>query len=1283
MNKKRILKLTAAAMAITTVGGLSQVELISATELFTGNNDEVLSESEENIGNIEVTTGSAVNIEDSIDDMEADFKTIEVGNEENTEELSIIYSNDFESNKLPNEFNWGSIDGKCSIEDLEGNKALKFEYTGEKTEISFELDKADILPSGSKVKFDMLIPVTDTFEGAINYGAGLSDGNWNWISADGDSVQANDFTEENGYLKKTVYAETSKNCNGLKKITVQLLDSDDFTYKGDIYIDNIQLIKGKEESGDAELPTVEPITWSFDKSTEGWAYGGTWNYHGSEDGGKAEDVSQDADMKALKVNLDYSNEGGNSWSEYKLTNKFDDAININGYNVLTCDFIYDSLSYKNGSFKVKLFMKDIKNENKKVEEPVQVDLTEAEELDNGLKKVKVKIEFDSKNINVQEITLGIIGSNTTYKGNIYVDNITLDQQAPKEIYVEKTSVPDNNQPKVEADELNQIPSSVKLVDSKATDATGKLYGYLMGLGKSDKVIFGHQNDTHRKATYTGGSESDIKDITGSIAGVVGIDTLSLTGDELTDEQKADAKERGISYAEKAAEIGREAAAQGGILTLSAHMPNFDIVKKKGKNSEGKYDYTNYSASTTSGDVVDRILPGGDLNDVYTEFLDIIAEYAHELSDIPIIFRPLHENNGSWFWWGGAFCDAQTYKSLFAYTVEYLRDEKDVHNFLYAYSPNGPFKNEDDYLSRYPGDEFVDIVAFDMYHENPSKDAENDPWFKSLEETINIVQGVADKRGKLSAATELGVKENGGGLSLSDNANKKWFAMVSDIISKSNMPYYMTWANFNTSDNFFAPFMVDENKGHEMINDFIEYYNDSKSVFADQIGEYTEADTKVEGAYSYGYIYSPVSRSRILEPTTIKAKVKNIDGNVQFVIKDKEGKVLKTIQGNKESDEVWTANITKEILDSIGQVNGTIELYSGDEKLNYIKALFNMKEAEKQPRVVDDFEGYMGDDSLLSGEWSTNIGPGCAVNPALSSENKNSGEYGLAFDYKISTEKTSEGYTGIAKSVGADWSGTDKLQFWIKPDGKGQKLIIQITSNGEEFEVDLRELASTTEAKLVTIDFSEFKGKKNGKLDLSNIEKFAIYCNTLVPDDYEGAWTVESTMYFDDIKAIDSKEVPKNDNNNSSSSSSSSSKHHNTETDQNENTNTDNNTQKKSGWVLENGSWSYIQEDGSKKIGWLQDTNGTWYYLQADGVMKTGWLQDVNGTWYYMQQNGAMKTGWLQDTNGTWYYMQQNGAMKTGWFKDVDGTWYYLDNNGAMLTNTVIDGYTLNSSGAWI
>ena len=55
--------------------------------------------------------------------------------------------------------------------------------------------------------------------------------------------------------------------------------------------------------------------------------------------------------------------------------------------------------------------------------------------------------------------------------------------------------------------------------------------------------------------------------------------------------------------------------------------------------------------------------------------------------------------------------------------------------LYAYSPGGPLVDEADYLSRYPGDAFVDVVGFDMYHRNP---ATEDAWMDGFAETMDVV-----------------------------------------------------------------------------------------------------------------------------------------------------------------------------------------------------------------------------------------------------------------------------------------------------------------------------------------------------------------------------------------------------------------------------------------------------------------------------------------------------------------------------------------------------------------
>ena len=74
-------------------------------------------------------------------------------------------------------------------------------------------------------------------------------------------------------------------------------------------------------------------------------------------------------------------------------------------------------------------------------------------------------------------------------------------------------------------------SELQSPDSQAKDSVKALYSYLAALDKADQVLFGHQNDTHKHVTSREGVYSDTKDITGSISGLVGIDSLSLTGVE--------------------------------------------------------------------------------------------------------------------------------------------------------------------------------------------------------------------------------------------------------------------------------------------------------------------------------------------------------------------------------------------------------------------------------------------------------------------------------------------------------------------------------------------------------------------------------------------------------------------------------------------------------------------------------------------------------------------------------------------------------------------------------
>ena len=76
-------------------------------------------------------------------------------------------------------------------------------------------------------------------------------------------------------------------------------------------------------------------------------------------------------------------------------------------------------------------------------------------------------------------------------------------------------------------------------------------------------------------------------------------------------------------------------------------------------------------------VVRHILPGGSYHATFKADLKIIADFAHNAKGddgelIPIIFRPWHEFDGNWFWWGKNHCSVEEFKKLYRFTVTYLQ-----------------------------------------------------------------------------------------------------------------------------------------------------------------------------------------------------------------------------------------------------------------------------------------------------------------------------------------------------------------------------------------------------------------------------------------------------------------------------------------------------------------------------------------------------------------------------------------------------------------------------------
>lgn len=117
------------------------------------------------------------------------------------------------------------------------------------------------------------------------------------------------------------------------------------------------------------------------------------------------------------------------------------------------------------------------------------------------------------------------------------------------------------------------------------------------------------------------------------------------------------------------------------------------------------------------ETVDRILtPGSDYERMWLDRLDNIAGYIKQLRDarIPVLWRPFHEMNGGWFWWGKLSQD--TMRALWKQMFDRFVERHGLNNIIWNYSPN----IAESYCSRYedtfPGYDLVDIVSHDVYEQ---------------------------------------------------------------------------------------------------------------------------------------------------------------------------------------------------------------------------------------------------------------------------------------------------------------------------------------------------------------------------------------------------------------------------------------------------------------------------------------------------------------------------------------------------------------------------------------
>lgn len=261
-----------------------------------------------------------------------------------------------------------------------------------------------------------------------------------------------------------------------------------------------------------------------------------------------------------------------------------------------------------------------------------------------------------------------------------------------------------------------------LVNRNATANTKKLYSFLKdSYGKY--VITGQQCD----GGINGNEFKAIKNLTGDYPALLGLDMMDYTPSRTALGTSSSAVDKAIEFHKK-----------GGIVTFCWHWnAPTEYLYSTANSSDGWWG--GFYTQNSKFDIA-KVMNGQDAKG--KKLLDRdIKEIAKQLkrlekAGVPVIWRPLHEASGGWFWWGAQGPDA--YKKLWKYLYKELTNTYGCNNLIWVYNGQS--------ADWYPGDEYVDIVGEDIYPGNHVYD----PQVSRFKQAINY-----GSKTKITALTENG------------------------------------------------------------------------------------------------------------------------------------------------------------------------------------------------------------------------------------------------------------------------------------------------------------------------------------------------------------------------------------------------------------------------------------------------------------------------------------------------------------------------------------------------
>ena len=326
--------------------------------------------------------------------------------------------------------------------------------------------------------------------------------------------------------------------------------------------------------------------------------------------------------------------------------------------------------------------------------------------------------------------------------------------------------------------------STSPVTPEPTESAQKLYNFLLAnFGK--RTISGvmterpfENNGQYTPQDYTTQTElSYINKASGKNVVLVGFDFLHSSGKN-SDQQWYQ------GYTHASLEMAKTVWKKGGIPQFNWHWKDpMHTVEAFYTKSSGNDPYTEFSIGLAYDTTTGKWKTDSDEYKALMRDMEMIADSLLTLQKegVAVLWRPLHEASGKWFWWGtdGARACVALYKLMFDTFV----NKKGLHNLIWVWTTD----EAPDALDWYPGDEYVDVVGRDYYYyPREANHASLISSFEKVKEMFGAKKIVTlSENGSVPYPDEM----------KADGANWSWF-----------MPWYGDyamegWANDNTAESW--------------------------------------------------------------------------------------------------------------------------------------------------------------------------------------------------------------------------------------------------------------------------------------------------------------------------------------------------------------------------------------------------------------------------------------------------------------------------------------------------